>query len=45
LNGFLYIFVVIGIITTAIADSLGVALTLSMARFTYTRGTARSPAI
>ena len=36
MNGFLYIFAVIGIITTAIADSLGVAVTLSMTRFTYT---------
>jgi len=36
-DGFLYVFALIGIVTTAVAGSLGVALTLTMARFTYER--------
>ena len=36
-DGFLYIFALIGMVTTAVAASLGVALTLTMARFTYVR--------
>ncbi len=36
-DGFLYVFAFVGIITTAVAASLGIALTLTMARFTYMR--------
>jgi len=36
-DGFLYVFALIGIVTTAVAASLGVALTLTMPRFTYVR--------
>ena len=36
-DGFLYVFALIGIITTAVAASLGIALTLTLARFTYVR--------
>ena len=36
-DGFLYVFALIGIVTTAVAASLGVALTVTMARFTYVR--------
>ena len=36
-DGFLYVFALVGIVTTAVAGSLGVALTLTMARFTYER--------
>jgi hypothetical protein len=36
-DGFLYVFAFIGIVTTAVAASLGIALILTMARFTYVR--------
>ena len=36
-DGFLYVFALIGIVTTAVTGSLGIALTLTLARFTYVR--------
>jgi len=36
-DGFLYVFALVGVITTAVSASLGVALTLAMARFAYVR--------
>jgi len=37
LDGLLYVFALIGIITTAVAASIGIALTVTMARVTYLR--------
>ena len=37
MDGFIYIFAVIGIAVTAVTAALGIAVTVTMARLTYTR--------
>ena len=45
MDGFIYIFAVIGIAVTAVTAAVGVALTVTMARLTYTRLMSVVPAL
>ena len=44
-DGFIYIFAVIGIAVTAVTSALGIAVTVTMARLTYSRLISVIPAL